>query len=319
MEKTAILLVNLGTPDAPYPDQVRTYLREFLSDTRIIDLPRWKWLPILNGIILPRRSKKSAALYQSIWTEEGSPLLVISKKQKEALAKRFPEEEIKIALAMTYGNPSIKDELKELHEWGVRHLIVLPMYPQYSSTTVAPIWDRVQREISTWIDIPKLTFIRDYPDLPEFIEVNVDRIQQCIDKNGEPNAIVVSYHGIPLHYAKSGDDYEERCERTTEAIKKAFPHLTFLQSFQSKFGNDPWLTPNTSDVIRELAKSGKKHIQVLAPGFTADCLETLEEIEVENAEYFKEAGGEKYFYLPAVNDDERFIDGIEDLVRKEIK
>ena len=318
MEKTAILLVNLGTPDAPYPNQVRTYLKEFLSDERVIDLPRWKWLPILNGIILPRRSKKSAALYQSIWTEEGSPLLVISKKQHAALAKRFLKDEIKVALAMTYGNPSIKDELEKLHKWGVRHLIVLPMYPQYSSTTVAPIWDRVQREISTWIDIPKLTFIRDYPDLPKFIEVNVHRIQQCIAENGEPEAVVVSYHGIPLHYAQNGDDYEERCSRTTAALEKALPQLTFIQCYQSKFGKDPWITPNTSDIIVELAKSGKKHIQVLAPGFTADCLETLEELEVENREYFHKAGGEKYFYLPAVNDDERFIDGLEELVRKEI-
>lgn len=318
MEKTAVLLVNLGTPDAPEPNAVRTYLKEFLSDPRVIDVPRWKWLPILNGIILPARSTKSAALYRSIWTEEGSPLLVISQKQKRALEKRFPEQKIKVALAMTYGNPAIKTELKSLHDWGMRHLIVLPMYPQYSSTTTASIWDRVQKEISSWMDIPKITFIRDYPDHPKFIEVYVDRIQKNIEENGEPNTVVVSYHGIPVHYAENGDDYQERCTKTTDALKKELSQLTFVQCYQSKFGNDPWLTPSTSETLEQLAKNGEKHVQVIAPGFATDCLETLEELVVENAKLFQDAGGKKYHYLPAVNDDKRFIDCLEDLVRKEL-
>lgn len=318
MEKTAILLVNLGTPDEPTPEAVKVYLREFLSDPRIIDIPRWKWLPILNGIILPRRSKKSAALYQSIWTEEGSPLLVYTKKQQELLQERFSNNDLKISMAMNYGNPSVTDELEKLHEWGVRHLVVLPLFPQYSSTTTASIWDHVQRVISTWFDVPKLTFIRDYPDHPKFIETYVQRLKAYINKHGEPDAIVASYHGIPLHFAESGDDYEHRCSLTTDAIQRHFPNIPFIQCYQSKFGKDPWLEPNTSDVLKELPMEGKKHVLVIAPGFTADCLETLEELEIENAAYFKEAGGEKYYYIPAANDDELFIDCLEDLVKKEI-
>src|SRR5690554_5634452 len=318
MEKTAVLLVNLGTPDEPTPEAVKVYLREFLSDPRIIDYPRWKWLPILNGIILPRRSKKSAELYQSIWTEDGSPLLVYTKKQQELLQQRFSHPFLKITMAMNYGNPSVASELKKLHEWGVRHLIVLPLFPQYSSTTTASIWDNVQREVSTWFDVPKLTFIRDYPDHPKFIELLCNRIKASIAENGEPDAVAVSYHGIPLHYAENGDDYEERCTKTTNALRREFPNLEFIQCYQSKFGNDPWLEPNTSDVLVDFAKSDKKHVQIIAPGFVADCLETLEELEVENAELFREAGGVKYIYLPAANDDDLLIDCLEDLVRKEL-
>lgn len=318
MEKTAILLVNLGTPDAPTPKQVRPYLKEFLGDRRVIDLPRAQWLPILHGIILRVRPMKSARLYQSVWTDEGSPLLVHSQKQHTALQARFQEPEIQTALAMNYGNPSVPDELEKLHQWGVRKLIVLPLFPQYSSTTTASVWDNVTKTISKWRDIPELIFIREFADHPIFIQLLANRIHACIVKNGKPDCIVLSYHGIPARYAETGDDYPEQCRKTTEALQKQFPDLSFTECFQSKFGKEPWLEPSTSDTLRSLAEQGKKHVIILAPAFTADCLETLEELEVENRDIFIEAGGENYHYIPAANGDPLFIDALEDIVRKHL-
>ncbi|MBU9720944.1 MULTISPECIES: ferrochelatase [Bacillaceae] len=319
MEKTAVLLVNLGTPNAPDTKSVRKYLKEFLSDQRVIDLPRWKWLPILHGIVLRFRPKKSAELYQSIWTEEGSPLLVYSELQMDKLQQRFIDEgDIRVRLAMTYGQPSIRDEVEKLHQWGVRRLVVVPLYPQYSSTTTASVWDGVQKEVSKWRDIPEVSFIRDYPDHPKYIEVLKKRVENGIAENGKPDALVVSYHGIPTRYVETGDDYVERCTVTTEALRSLFPDIEIIQSYQSKFGKEPWIEPSTTDTLVRLAEKGKRHVHIMAPGFAADCLETLEELVEENKEAFMEAGGLEYSYLPAPNDDSLFIDCLEDLVRKRL-
>ncbi|MGM9985962.1 MAG: ferrochelatase [Bacillaceae bacterium] len=319
MNKTAVLLVNLGTPDAPTAKAVRPYLKEFLGDVRVIDMPRWKWLPVLHGIILRVRPKKSAKLYQSVWTEEGSPLLIYSKKQRDALQARLASDDVKVVLAMNYGNPSVASELEKLHQWGVRQLIVLPLFPQYSSTTTASVWDNVTRVISKWRDIPQFTLIRDFPDHPMFIELLKQRITDGIKENGKPDAIVLSYHGIPQRYADTGDDYPERCQKTTDAIRQAFPQIECIQSFQSKFGKEVWLEPSTSETLQKLAQSGKKHVHILAPAFTADCLETIEELEEENRAVFMDAGGEHYHYLPCANDNSLFIDCLEDLVRTWLK
>ncbi|ADU31977.1 ferrochelatase [Evansella cellulosilytica] len=320
MEKTAVLLVNLGTPDAPDTKSVRKYLKIFLSDKRVIDLPRWRWLPILHGIVLRFRPKKSAKLYKSIWTKDGSPLLVYSQKQQQLLANRFEGNgNVKVTLAMNYGAPSITTELEKLHHWGVRHLIVLPLFPQYSSTTTASVWDHVQKVISKWRDIPELSFIRDFPDHPQFIELLQKRVDESIEVNGTPDAIVASYHGIPNRYAESGDDYVNRCTRTTDALRRRFPSVPILQCFQSKFGKEPWVEPATSDKLIELAKTDKKHVQIIAPAFTADCLETLEELEVENRDIFLSSGGKAYHYLPAANDDSLFIDCLESLIVERLK
>lgn len=315
MEKTAILLVNLGTPDAPTSKYVRSYLKEFLSDQRVIDLPRAQWLPILHGIILRVRPQKSAKLYQAIWTNEGPPLLTYSQKQLSALQARFQESHIKVALAMNYGNPSVSDELEKLHQWGVRKLIVMPLFPQYSSTTTASVWDNVVRPLSKWRDIPELIFIREFADHPLFIELLANRINEHIAENGDPDCIVLSYHGIPKRYAETGDDYPEQCRKTTASLQKQFSNHVFIECFQSKFGKEPWLEPSTSETLQLLAQQGKKHVIVLAPAFTADCLETLEELEVENREIFMKAGGQSYHYLPAANDDPLFIDVLENIVR----
>lgn len=315
MEKTAVLLINLGTPNAPDASSVRTYLKQFLSDRRVIDLPRWKWLPILHGIILQVRPAKSAQLYQSIWTEEGSPLLTYCEKQTDKLQERIENDQLKVAFAMNYGQPSIKDELEKLHEWGVRKLIIVPLFPQYSSTTTASIWDSVQRTLSEWRDIPEVCFIRDFADHPKWIELLSKRIEDAIDAFGHPDVIVLSYHGIPERYAQTGDDYPNRCRITSDALRKKFPNLEFVESFQSKFGKEPWLEPATSDVLTKLAEEGKTNVWIMAPAFTAECLETLEELEVENQKLFMEAGGKSYHYLPAANDDPLFIDCLEELVK----
>lgn len=315
MMKTAVLLVNLGTPDSPDRDSVKVYLKEFLSDPRVIDMPRWKWLPVLHGIILRTRPKKSAKLYRSIWTDEGSSLRIISEKQKSALQKRIACDGICVSLAMTYGNPSISSELEKLHKQGIRKLIVLPLFPQYSSTTTASVWDRVQKSISGWRDIPEVHFIRDYPEHPDYINVLKKKIVEASRKKGEPEVLVVSYHGIPKRYADTGDDYPEQCRATTKALQKLIPEYTIIESYQSKFGKEEWLAPSTSSTLRQLAQTGKKHVHVIAPAFTADCLETLEELDHENRQVFLDAGGQDYTYIEAPNDDPLFIDCLEDLVR----
>ena len=315
MEKTAVLLINLGTPDFFDTASVRTYLRQFLSDRRVIDTPRWKWLPILHGIVLRARPAKSAQLYKSIWMKEGSPLLLYSEKQKTQLQARIESENLKVTLAMNYGNPSIADEMEKLHQWGVRKLIIVPLFPQYSSTTTASIWDSVQRSLSKWRDIPEICFIRDFADHPKWIALLSKRIQHGVSEFGTPDAIVLSYHGIPVRYAKSGDDYPTRCRKTTAALQKQFPNLFFIESFQSKFGKEPWLEPSTSETLNKLAQVGKTNIHIMAPAFTAECLETLEELEVENRNIFMQAGGKQYHYLQAANDDTLFIDCLEELVR----
>lgn len=307
--------MNLGTPDAPTPTSVKTYLQEFLSDRRVIDLPRLQWLPILHGIILRTRPKKSAKLYQSIWTSVGSPLLINSQLQHIELQKKLQSDTVQVRLAMNYGNPSVARELEELHDWGMKKLIVVPLFPQYSSTTTASIWDNVVKSLSTWRDIPEIIFIRDYPDHPKFIRFLAKGINEYIHQNGNPDAIILSYHGIPERYAKTGDDYPLRCQKTTDALKKIVDHETIITSFQSKFGSEPWIEPSTSDTLQSLARHGKKHVIILAPSFTADCLETLEELEVENKELFLNAGGEKYQYLSAVNDDPLFIEALEEIIQ----
>lgn len=317
-EKTAVLLVNLGTPDAPDTASVRRYLGEFLSDPRVIDLPRWKWLPILHGIVLRVRPRKSAQLYQSIWSDKGSPLLYWSRKQREALDERLAPDHIRVELAMNYGHPSLASSLDALHRWGVRRLVLLPLFPQYSSTTTAAVWDCTVRAISRWRDVPELLFIRDYAGHAGYIDAIASRIRTYIAESHAPDGLVLSYHGIPVRYAEDGDDYPERCRITTEALKAEFPGMTIIESFQSKFGNEPWLEPATAEVLRELPADGMKNILITAPSFTADCIETLEELQKENAAVFLKAGGSQYRYIPAVNDHPLFIDCLEDLVRQRL-
>jgi len=300
--KTGILLANLGTPDAPTSKAVKRYLRQFLSDRRVVDAPRLLWWPLLRGVILPIRSPRVAKLYQSVWMEEGSPLMVYSRRQQRALAARLPE--MPVALGMSYGSPSLESAVDELLSQGVQHLVVLPLYPQYSCSTVAAVWDELARILAKKRRISGVSFIRDYADNSAYIDALVNSIRESFAVHGEPDLLLLSYHGIPQRYADEGDDYPQRCRDTTREVVSALglPPEKVMMTFQSRFGREPWLTPYTDETLKMLGEKGVKHIQVLCPGFAADCLETLEEIAVQNREFFLEAGGEKYEYIPALND-----------------
>lgn len=299
--KTGILLANLGTPDAPTPEAVKRYLRQFLSDPRVVDTSPALWWPLLRGVILPLRAPRVAKLYQSIWMEDGSPLMVYSKAQQQALAQRLPDTPV--ALGMSYGSPSLESAVDELLASGVEHMVVLPLYPQYSCSTVAAVWDDLARILARKRGIPGVSFIRDYADDSSYIDALAKSARDSFAQHGEPDLLLLSYHGIPQRYADEGDDYPQRCRDTTRELVSALglPPEKVMMTFQSRFGREPWLTPYTDETLKMLAEKGTRHIQVMCPGFAADCLETLEEIAVQNREIFLEAGGKQYEYIPALN------------------
>ena len=299
--KTGILLANLGTPDAPTPEAVKRYLRQFLSDQRVVDTSPALWWPLLRGVILPLRAPRVAKLYQSIWMEDGSPLMVYSKAQQQALAQRLPNTPV--ALGMSYGSPSLESAVDELLASGVEHIVVLPLYPQYSCSTVAAVWDELARILARKRGIPGVSFIRDYADDSSYIDALAKSARDSFAQHGEPDLLLLSYHGIPQRYADEGDDYPQRCRDTTRELVSALglPPEKVMMTFQSRFGREPWLTPYTDETLKMLAEKGTQHIQVMCPGFSADCLETLEEIAVQNREIFLEAGGKQYEYIPALN------------------
>ncbi|EOT7464143.1 TPA: ferrochelatase [Klebsiella pneumoniae] len=306
--KTGILLANLGTPDAPTPGAVKRYLRQFLSDKRVVDTSRLLWWPLLRGVILPIRSPRVAKLYQSVWMEEGSPLMVYSRRQQQALAARLPDTPV--ALGMSYGSPSLASAVDALLAQGVEHIVVLPLYPQYSCSTVAAVWDELARILAKKRAIPGISFIRDYAEHPDYIHALAASVRASFAVHGEPDLLLLSYHGIPQRYANQGDDYPQRCRDTTRELVSALglPPERVMMTFQSRFGREPWLTPYTDETLKMLGEKGTKHIQVLCPGFAADCLETLEEIAVQNREIFLEAGGKQYEYIPALNADAAHIE-----------
>ncbi len=306
--KTGILLANLGTPDAPTPGAVKRYLRQFLSDKRVVDTSRLLWWPLLRGVIPPIRSPRVAKLYQSVWMEEGSPLMVYSRRQQQALAARLPDTPV--ALGMSYGSPSLASAVDDLLAQGVEHIVVLPLYPQYSCSTVAAVWDELARILAKKRAIPGISFIRDYAEHPDYIHALAASVRASFAVHGEPDLLLLSYHGIPQRYANQGDDYPQRCRDTTRELVSALglPPERVMMTFQSRFGREPWLTPYTDETLKMLGEKGTKHIQVLCPGFAADCLETLEEIAVQNREIFLEAGGKQYEYIPALNADAAHIE-----------
>lgn len=306
--KTGILLANLGTPDAPTPGAVKRYLRQFLSDKRVVDTSRLLWWPLLRGVILPIRSPRVAKLYQSVWMEEGSPLMVYSRRQQQALAARLPDTPV--ALGMSYGSPSLASAVDDLLAQGVEHIVVLPLYPQYSCSTVAAVWDELARILAKKRAIPGISFIRDYAEHPDYIHALAASVRASFAVHGEPDLLLLSYHRNPQRYAKQGDDYPQRCRDTTRELVSALglPPERVMMTFQSRFGREPWLTPYTDETLKMLGEKGTKHIQVLCPGFAADCLETLEEIAVQNREIFLEAGGKQYEYIPALNADAAHIE-----------
>ncbi|MBK5142929.1 ferrochelatase [Budviciaceae bacterium BWR-B9] len=312
--KTGILLVNLGTPDAPTAAAVKRYLTQFLQDRRVVDLNPLVWAFILKGIILPRRAPRVAKLYHEVWMEEGSPLLVYSQRQQRALAARLPQ--VPVELAMTYGSPSVKQALDRLQSQNIKRLVVLPLYPQYSCSTTAAAWDALSAELANRRDLPEISFIRDYAAHPLYIEALARSIQVSFELYGKPDLLLFSYHGIPQRYADEGDDYPQRCEATTAGVVAALglEPSQYKMTYQSRFGREVWLQPYTDETMRSLPSQGVKSIQVICPGFASDCLETIEEIEQQNRAFFMENGGESYHYIPALNDSADQIDLFQALV-----
>lgn len=309
--RIGVLLVNLGTPDAPDTSATRRYLAEFLSDPRVVEIPRLLWLLILHGVILRVRPKKSAALYQSIWTSEGSPLLVISKQQQAAIQQQLGDG-YSVKLGMRYGNPSIASAMQELQKEGVRKIIVLPLYPQYAGPTTGSSFDAVAKELNHWRWVPELHFINNYCDHPLYIDALANSVREHIEKNGVPQKIIFSYHGMPKRFLTAGDPYFCFCQKTTRLVqeKLQLDKNICITSFQSRFGKAEWLKPYTNETLENLPKEGIKNIAILSPAFSADCLETLEELMVENRHAFLHAGGEKYEYITALNDRADHIDAL---------
>jgi ferrochelatase len=317
----ALLLVNLGTPDAPTTSAVRQYLAQFLSDPRIVALPRLLWQIILHGIILRVRPKRSAKAYASIWTEGGSPLMVISNKQRLALEKAIPplfQGQVTVALAMRYGNPSIPDVLGVLREKNIQRLLVLPLYPQYSATTTASIFDAVTDELQRWRWIPEVRFIQHYQQEEAYIEVLSRQIATFREKQGSADKLLFSFHGIPEDYYLAGDPYPDECHNTAKQVasKLGLQNNQWQTAFQSRFGAQEWVKPYTDETLKQWGAEGIKSVQVVCPAFATDCLETLEEIAVENRNYFLQAGGESYSYIPALNDEPAHITMLANLLHR---
>ncbi len=323
-ETIGILMLNLGTPDAPTAHAVRSYLKQFLADPRIVDMPRLLWWFILNGVILNIRPHKAAHAYQQIWTEQGSPLytnsLALARKVQERLDKdlRFP---VQVQLAMRYGRPSISQGLERLKEAGARHVLVLPLYPQYSATTTASTFDAIADELKRWRWIPELRFINQYHDHELYISALADSVSTPWTQWGQPDKLLFSFHGIPKRYHLAGDPYYCHCRKTARLVAERL-HLKDGEwdvSFQSLFGREEWLPPYTQPTIEKWAQQGIGKVDVICPGFSADCLETLEEIAQGVQQVFMEKGGKSFNYIPALNDADTHVDLMLALIRQHIQ
>lgn len=318
--KKGVLLINLGTPDEPTPKALRRYLKEFLSDHRVVEIPRLIWMAILHLFILPLRPKNSAKLYASVWTDEGSPLMAITRKQTHKLQKslneKYGEDQFPVAMGMRYGNPSIKKALAELADKNVRDITVLPLYPQYCAATTGSTFDAIAKELTNYRWVPSLRFINGYHQSSSYIEAISQTIRDYINVSGMPERLIFSYHGTPKRYLEQGDPYFCFCMQTTRLVTESLQldELNVITSFQSRFGKAEWLQPYTEEKLKALPREGVKHVAVICPGFSSDCLETIEEIEVENKEYFIEAGGEQYDYIPCLNDSDAHIEMMRALV-----
>ena len=314
-----ILLTNLGTPDAPTPAALRKYLAQFLWDSRVIETPRLLWWPILHGIILRLRPRRSAKAYREVWTEAGSPLLAMSQKQCEAIRSALEDivdEPYRVELGMRYGNPSIRSALDKLQSYNMNRLLVLPLYPQYSAATTASTFDAVADVLKTWRRIPEFRMVNSYHDDPGYIAALAESIRSHWAKHEKPDKLLFSFHGLPKTYVLAGDPYQDECIATSGLLARALEldEDHWQVSFQSRFGPREWLQPYTDKLLQEWGTGGVEHVQVVCPGFAADCLETLEEIAMQNRDFFLDAGGKVFSYIPALNNNDRHITALCDII-----
>ena len=316
MLEKGVLLVNLGTPDVPEKASVGQFLTEFLSDPRVVDLPRWFWIPLLRLVIIPLRKGRITAAYKKIWLDGGSPLMVYSEALCEGLQNLLTES-AKVRLAMRYGVPDMRSRLISLRDEGVKKLIVLPLYPQYSVTTTESVFDEVPAILAELGWEPELHLVSHYYDEPGWVHSIASSIRNFQLEHGKAEKLLFSMHGIPQRLVDAGDPYEQQCRQSVSAVAEVLKLEEECQiTFQSRVGREAWLQPYTDEVIKNLAESGIKHIQVISPGFSVDCLETLEEIAIRYRDVFINAGGEKFEYIPALNDSEAHVNVLASVCEK---
>ena len=321
--KTAVMLVNLGTPDAPTTPALRRYLKQFLSDPRVVEIPRLIWWLILNGIILRLRPRKSAAKYKTVWTPEGSPLLAIANKQAQALIKKLQADgyEVTVKVAMRYGNPSVASVLDDLRATHHDRVLVLPMFPQYAAATVASVFDAVAYWMRPVRNVPEFRFVKHYHDNPLYIAGLAQQVLDHWEQVGRPDfaagdTLMMSFHGVPKRTLEMGDPYHCECYKTARLVAEriGLEKDHYMVTFQSRFGKAEWLQPYTDKSLEALPAKGTKRVDVMCPGFVADCLETLEEIADEGRETFLHAGGETFHYIPCLNHSDAFAGLLADVV-----
>ena len=319
-DKIGILLTNLGTPDEPTPKALKRYLKQFLSDPRVVEVPRLLWWLILNGVILQFRPRRSAKAYATVFTEQGSPLLFHTQAQRDAVAAKLQQDgmtDVVVEFAMRYGNPGFDSVLEKMFAQGVRKLLVLPLYPQYSASTSASTFDELARNFMRRRWLPDLRFISHYADYAPFITAAADKIRHHWQQHGQADKLILSYHGIPKRYLLNGDPYHCQCYKTSRLIAEqlGLNKDQYMTTFQSRFGREEWLKPYTDETLKALPAQGVKSVQIFCPGFSADCLETIEEIGEENKEYFLHAGGQRYEYISALNAEPQHIDALCQLIK----
>jgi ferrochelatase len=323
--RIGVLLAQLGTPDAPTPAALRPYLRQFLSDPRVVERNRVLWWFILRLLVLPRRPRRSAALYRRVWTPDGSPLLVISRSQARALdaeLRRHEPERFKVALGMRYGSPSIASAVRELVDWGADRLLLFPLYPQYAGATTGSTYDEVFSQLSMLRFVPALRVVPPYYTHTGYIEALAQSVREAMTPLPRPpDKIIVSFHGIPQRYVDSGDPYASHCEATARALaaRAGWENGTYLISYQSRAGRQPWLLPNTDETLVALARAGARHVMVICPGFVADCLETIDEIGHVGLEQFRAAGGETLQLVKGLNDRPRWIAAMTEIALEQLQ
>jgi ferrochelatase len=313
-----VLLINLGTPNSPEPGAVKLYLKEFLSDPRVVEIPQLVWQPILRGIILNTRPKKSAHAYKQVWTEEGSPLAAITARQAQALEGAFGEHVI-VDHAMRYGRPAIRERVQALKDKGCERILIAPLYPQYSAATTATANDEVFAKLRHMRAQPALRTLPPYYDDPAYIEALAASVRESLAALPfEPQALIASFHGMPLRTYELGDPYYDHCRETTRLLSEALGRELRI-AFQSRFGRAKWLEPATDSMLEALPGQGVTKVAIFAPGFSADCLETLEELAIRGRESFEAAGGTDFAYLPCLNDGEAGMAMLRTLIRRELE
>tara|TARA_R110002072_G_scaffold1780_11_gene14910 strand:- start:56798 stop:57874 length:1077 start_codon:yes stop_codon:yes gene_type:complete len=321
-DRIGVLVTNLGTPAAPTRKALKTYLKEFLSDPRVVEFPRLLWWLVLNIVILNFRPARSAKSYQTVWTDEGSPLMVYTERQAAAIREKLStNENVVVEFAMRYGEPSINSALESLAKQGVRKLLLLPLYPQYSASTSASTFDAVAADFTQRRWLPDLRFISHYHDRPAYIDAVAEKIERHWQDQGRAQLLLFSFHGIPQSYLEKGDPYFCECHKSARLIAERLKLAEdkYKVVFQSRFGREAWLQPYCDETLKQLPGEGVKSVQVVCPGFSADCLETIEEIGIENRDYFLNAGGERYEYIAALNDDPEHINMLTDLISENLQ